>query len=190
MDLDIDLKTSFNPQVVFNTAVQASMIKNDELVKHPCGFYFQNIAVDNITGLSAIPYEEANILGYFKVDFLHLSLLDSIKSKQEVRDLANKEPNWDLLLDKDIVSKLFHVHRHYNLLLQLNPRSVQELADVIALIRPGKRHLLNEYLTNKQATRPKLYRGAMDDKSSFKRGHAIAYALNVVLQLNMIEQHT
>lgn len=188
MDIDIDTPTSFNPASLFKEAVAASLVKDEEIVKHPCGFYFQDIPIDSETNLAAIPYKQAEKLGYFKIDFLHLSLLDYIKDKQQLRTLINKEPNWDLLCDENVVSKLFQLHRNYDIVLKVKPQSVNELADVIALIRPNKRHLLTSYLQNKTETSPLLYRQKNDDKSSFKRSHAIAYALTIVLQLHLIEQ--
>lgn len=189
MDIDIDTPTAFDPASLFKEAIAASMVRNGELVKHPCGHYFQNISVDPETNLAAIPYEEAENLGYFKIDFLHLSILDFVESKQQLRTLIHKEPNWDLLCDKKVVSKLFQLHRHYDIISKIKPRSVNELADVIALIRPNKRHLLTDYLQDRVKVSPLLYRQKDDDKSSFKRSHAIAYALTVVLQLHLIEQN-
>lgn len=185
MDIDIDLKTDFDPLKYFKEAIRASMVKNGELVKHPAGAYFQHIPVDPVTGLAAAPYEQAEELGYFKIDFLHLSTLDYFNNKQEIRTLLKKEPDWDLLQDPDVVSKLFQVHRQFSVLNQCKPKSVQELADCIALIRPGKRALLQSYLKDRKGVRPFLYRQSSEDKSAFKRSHAIAYALTIVLQLHL-----
>lgn len=187
MDIDIDFKPSFNPKTVFPQAVPASMVRDGELVKHPCGQYFQHIAVDDMTGWSAIPYEEAEVMGFFKIDFLHLSILDYFESKHEIRALLKAEPNWDLLLDEHQVSKLFQISKHHKILVKTKPRSVIELADVVALIRPNKRHLLDDYVRNKTKIRPLLYRQGSDDKSSFKRSHSLAYAMTIVLQLHLIE---
>lgn len=187
-DIDIDFQTSFVVNSIFTTAVPASMEKDQNLLKHPCGFYFQHIPVDNITNLAAIPYREAENLGYFKIDFLHLSLLDHFNSKQEIREMIHKQPNWELLQDKDHVTKLFQIHNHFDVLKKVKPKSVQELADCIALIRPNKKHLLDEYLRNKETTRIILYHRLPNDKSSFKKSHSVAYALTIVLQLHLIEQ--
>ena len=91
MDIDLDLKTDFDPLELFD-AVRASMIKNDDLIKHNVGVYFQSIPVDSMTGLAAIPYKQAEEEGYFKIDFLHLSLLDVFDSKEEIRELLKLEP--------------------------------------------------------------------------------------------------
>lgn len=183
-DIDIDFKTTFHPTHIFDEAIPASIVRNGELVKHTCGYYFQNIPIDSVSSLAAIPYEEAEILGFQKFDFLHLSLLDTFKTKSEIRDLLKKTPDWNLLLDPNIVSTLFQLHKNHSLLVKVKPQSVQELADCIALIRPNKKHLLDSYLKNKEKVRPMLYRQGNDDKSSFRKSHAIAYSLTIVLQLN------
>lgn len=188
MDIDIDFKTNFRCQDIFPQAIRASMIKGNDLVKHPCGFFFQNIAKDDITELSAIPYEEAEVLGFFKIDFLHLSLLDQFKSKHTIRELTKRDPNWDLLLNPIHVATLFQIHKNHSLLLQVKPRSVQELADVLALIRPGKQYLLANYLSCKATTRSELYTNN-GVGYYFKKSHAIAYALTIVLQLHLIQQN-
>ena len=186
MDIDLDLKTDFDPLEIFE-AIRASMVKNNDLVKHNVGVYFQSIPIDKLTGLAAIPYKQAEEEGYFKIDFLHLSLLDVFETKEEIRELLKLEPDWSLLKQSDVVSKLFQIGKQYNLVSNLAPKSVQELADCIALMRPGKRHLVDAYLKDKTLIRDELYRKPDDDKYYFKRGHAISYALNIVLQLHLIK---
>lgn len=187
MDVDIDLKTDFDPMDYFPMAVRASMIKENDLVKHPAGAYFQSMHKDKVTGLAAIPYDRAEELGYFKVDFLHLSVLNFFDSKEEIRELSKIPPDWALLESAVVVKKLFQLHRHYDLVQQVKPRSVEELADCIALIRPGKRKLIAAYLKNKTEARKFLYRKEENEQYSFKKSHAIAYALTIVLQLHLIK---
>ena len=186
MDIDIDLTTKFDPTKLFNNIVPASMVKDGRLVKHPCGHYLQTIPVDPHTNLAAIPYEEAEVLGYFKIDFLHLSVLDHFANKQEIRTLLKMEPNWDLLLNEQHVPKLFQIHRHARLLTKVRPRSIQELADCIALIRPGKRHLIDKYLKHRNEVREEQLYTKDDQGYTFKRSHALAYAMTIVLQLHLI----
>lgn len=187
MDVDIDLKTNFDPLELFDTAIRASRVQNGELKKHNAGVYFQDIPKDKITGLAAIPYKEAQELGYFKIDFLHLSLLDNFERKEEIKTLVEKEPNWGLLKQKEVVAKLFQLSKHYDLVNKVKPKSVNDLADCIALIRPGKKHLINQYLNNKEQTRKVLYVKPTDGSAYYKKSHAVAYALTIVLQLHLIE---
>lgn len=186
MDIDIDFCSTFDPNSLFKQAVPASMVRGDELVKHPCGHYFQSMPVDPVTGLAAIPYEEAECMGFFKIDFLHLHPLNYFKSKEEIRELIKKDPNWDLLLDEQHVQKLFQLSKHHEMLQLIRPKNVQELADCIALIRPGRKHLLQQYLKNRERTRVDLYARPLP-RGCYKKAHAISYALTIVLQLHLIE---
>lgn len=187
MDIDLDLP-SFDPIKYFPTAVRASMVKDGTLVKHPAGVYFQSVPKDPITSLAAIPYEQAEELGYFKVDFLHLSLLDNIPlaSKHDVRELIKIEPNWDMLQDEHVVERLFQLKKHFLLLVKLQPRSIEQLADCIALLRPAKRGLVDKYIQAPTRTRAELFKMPLPP-GCFKRGHAIAYALTIVIQMHLIE---
>lgn len=188
MDVDIDFQTTFDPLDYFNEAIRASMVNKDaQLIKHPAGVYFQAISPDSVTGFAAVPYKDAEDLGYFKFDFLHLAILDYFDSKDEIRQLIKIEPDWLLLESAVHVQKLFQLSKHYDLVSQVKPHSVQELADCIALIRPGKRFLLDAYVENRNAIRTELYRRDPEAKYYFKKSHAISYALTIVLQLHLIK---
>jgi hypothetical protein len=192
-DIDLDFQSDFVCQDIFPEAIQASMVnKKNELIKHPCGQYFQDIAIDSVTQLAAIPFEEAEILGYFKIDFLHFSPLNIIQSKQEIRELSNKEPDWNLLQDEENVKKLSHIGKHYELIEKVNPHSVNDLSAILALIRPSKRYLIPQYINTKSEKRylleKELYAKPKDGKMWFKKGHAISYALTIVIQLHLLEQ--
>lgn len=186
MDIDIDTPTSFDPVAVFKNCTQASQVNNEKITKHPAGVYFQRIPRDPISGLSAIPYNSAEKYEYFKVDFLHLSLLDYFDTKQQLRSLMKRPPKWELLLDDDVIPRLFQLRNSGDLLKYIKPQSVQELADCIALIRPAKIHLQDQYVLDKEKARKELYKMPLP-QGCFKRAHAIAYAFNVVVQLHLIQ---
>ena len=188
MDIDIDFRPDFVPESVFPTVVRASMVTDGKLQRHPCGAYFQAIPVDDVTGLSAIPFRDAGKLGYFKIDLLKLGLLEDFESKEEVRRLAKTPPNWDLLLDESFVEQLFQLRNSFDIVSQLQPNSIETLADCVAIIRPNKRKYLTDYMQDPVATRPLLYRHDGDDKSSFKRSHAIAYASTIVLHMHKLSE--
>lgn len=186
-DLDIDTPTNTDPSKIFKGSVKASRIEDELLRPHPCGFYFQDIKTDVLTSLSAIPYKEAEKLDYFKVDFLHLSIYDHFSSKEEINELLKIEPDWNLLLIPSTVKSLFQLGNHYDILSQVKPKTVLELADVLALIRPSKRFLLKYYLENPIKFRTELYKQSENDAYSFKKAHAVSYALVVCLQLHLIK---
>lgn len=183
-DIDIDLRTDFDPKKLFPWA-RASLVKSDELAQHSCGVYPQGIPVDPLTGLSAIPYKEAEQVGYLKIDFLHLHIYDHFKSRDEIDELLKVEPDWGLLTIPSEQAKLFQLSKHGDVLSAVKPKSIEDLADVLALIRPGKKQLVKLYNSQKDATRRILY--AKDESGySFKKSHAIAYAMVIVLQLHLI----
>jgi len=183
-DIDIDLQTSFDPKDLFPWT-RASLVKNEELVQHPCGVYPQAIPEDKLTGLSAIPYKEAEQVGYLKIDFLHLNIYDNFKSRSEIDELLKVEPDWGLLTIPSEQVKLFQLSKHGDVLTAVKPRSIEDLADVLALIRPGKKQLVKLYNTQKEATRRILYAKG-EDGYQFKRSHSVAYAMVIVLQLHLI----
>lgn len=184
MDIDIDVAPKFKASNVFK-ATPASIVEQGELKKHLVGLYFQNIPVDKETGVAAIPYKEAERMGFFKIDMLNLSILNNFESKDEIKQLLKIEPDWSLLEDEKVVGKLFHLSRHYHVINRIQPTSVEELADCLALIRPNKIKLVDKYIRNRTQTRKELY--VKHDASDLRRSHAIPYALLIVLQLHLIK---
>lgn len=187
MDVDIDVPTTFDPLKLFPTWIRASVVRDGKLTAHPCGVYPQAIPQDPLTKLSAIPHQFAEDLGYLKIDFLHLTAYKHFTSRQEIETLVEKEPDWSLLQLDSNHPKLFQLAKHGELLKSVRPKSLMELADCMALIRPGKKTLIGAYNKNPREIRKALY-AADDTGYSFKKSHAVAYAQVVVLQLHLIEQ--
>ncbi|WP_407305365.1 hypothetical protein [Acinetobacter sp.] len=188
MDVDIDTAPDFKPNSIFPTWPRATILKDGKLTPHPCGVYPQKIGVDPITGLAAIPYDEAEDLGYLKVDFLHLSVYQHFKTRAEIDELLLKEPDWSLLQLPSAQSKIFQLGKHGDLLTDLKPKSIMELADIMALIRPGKKAFIGLYKKDQEAARRILFAKDESGQYTFKRSHAIAYSYVVWLQLHLIEQ--
>lgn len=187
MDVDVDTHPDFKPEKIFPSWVRAAVLKDGKITAHPCGVYPQAIARDPFTKLAAIPYEEAEDLGYLKVDMLHLEVYRHFRDRAEIEQLLKIEPDWSLLQLPSAWPKLFQLSKHGELLQKVKPRDIQSLADVMALIRPGKKGLLGLYLKEKMACRRVLY--AKDDEGySFKKSHALSYSLVVWLQLHLIAQ--
>jgi len=187
MDVDIDTAPSFKPSSIFPLWPRAMILKDGKMGAHPCGVYPQKIAVDPVTKLAAIPYDQAEDLGYLKVDFLHLSVYQYFKDRAEIDDLLSKEPDWSLLQLPSAQLKIFQLGKHGELLSDLKPKSIMELADIMALIRPGKKNFIGLYKKDRDMARRVLF--AKDEQGySFKKSHALAYSYVVWLQLHLIEQ--
>lgn len=163
------------------------MVRDGQLAPHPCGVYPQTIPTDPVTGLAAIPYDAAEDLGYFKIDFLHLNVYQFFSTRAEIEELLAKEPDWTLLQLPSNHAKLFQLANHGELLQKLKPSNILELADVLALIRPGKRNLVPLYQKDKEMARRLLWAKG-DEGYAFKKSHALGYSYVIWLQLHLIEQ--
>ena len=151
--------------------------------KHNTGIYCTSIPYNPVTGISTVDYKEAEDRGYFKIDFLNVSVYNSVRNKEHLTQLLNTEPLWDLLQDEQFVNLLFHLNGHIDVLKQTLPTSVEQLAAVLAMIRPAKRYLIGKDWTTVMT---EVWTKPDTDEYYFKKAHAIAYAHVIVVQMNLI----
>jgi hypothetical protein len=151
--------------------------------KHNSGVYCTSIPYDPITGMSTIDYKEAEDRGYFKIDFLNVGVYKGVRDDEHLTQLMETEPLWDLLLQDDFVNLLFHVNGHGSILRQMAPKSIEELAAVLAMIRPAKRYLIGKDWTTVMM---EVWTKPENEEYYFKKSHAIAYATAIVVQMNLI----
>lgn len=181
-DIDIDFIDRSKALELFEH-VRASRKDDDTLVPHNTGVYFHSVPVDAVTGLCSLPYQDAEAAGYFKIDFLNVSLYKDIRNEEHLLQLMNTEPLWDLLEQSDFVDLLFHINGHGNILKQMKPKSIEQLAAILAMIRPAKRHLIGkgwDEVMNEVWIKPDT------EEYYFKKSHATAYAVAIVVQMNLI----
>ena len=95
----------------------------------------------------------------------------------------NKEPLWELLEQDEFSNMLFHINGYGDILRQMKPKSIEQLAAVLAVIRPAKRHLAGKDWTTVNA---EVWSTTSNDGYAFKRSHATAYAMAIVVQMNAI----
>lgn len=162
----------------------AGIMRDGVLVKHNTGVYVTDIPTDPFTGIASIDYHAAEERGYTKLDFLNVSLYTQIKSEQHLAQLMAQEPVWDLLLDRDFCSLLIHIGNHYDTLIKMPEPvdSIPRLAMFLAIIRPGKRHLIGRTWREVAET----IWTATEDGYVFKKAHAVAYAHLVAVHINLI----
>jgi hypothetical protein len=94
-----------------------------------------------------------------------------------------RKPIWQLLEHKDFVDQVFHLSGHDDLLKQLKPTSVDQLAATLAIIRPAKRYLAEkdwQTIANEVWTKP------TNGEYFFKKAHAYAYAVSVIVHMNLL----
>jgi DNA polymerase III alpha subunit len=181
-DIDIDFPNRTLALEQFKH-ITASIEDNGVFKKHNTGIYCTSIPHNPFTGLSTIDYKKAEDRGYFKLDFLNVSVYEGVKNREHLKQLMEIEPLWDLLEQDEFTNLLFHVNGHGPILRQLKPKSIEELAACLAMIRPAKRYLVErswEEIFAEVWTKPTT------EEYYFKKAHAVAYAHVIVIQMNLI----
>ena len=183
-DVDIDFFDRDTTLKLFKHT-PASIFKDGKSEKHKTGVYFHAVPTDPINKQSTFDYKKAEERGYFKIDCLNVSIYKNIKSEQELVELMIKDPDWDMLKDQKIVDQLFHLNGHYNIVSKLEPKNIEQLAAVLAIIRPAKRGLMYKDWVN---ILKEVWVKPTDGSYFFKKSHAVAYAHAIVVQLNLIKK--
>lgn len=181
-DIDIDF---FDRNIVLEKVPHhvAMRKQKGEDVKHNTGVYFTDIPHNPFTNLSTIEYDKAEERGYFKVDLLNVSMYEGIRDEEHLVTLLTQEPNWELLSYKEIVDQLFHINGHFDIVNKLKPKSIEQLAAVLAIIRPAKRHLAD---SDWSTINTEVWVKPEDNQYYFKKSHAISYSTAIVVQLNLM----
>lgn len=152
--------------------------------KHNTGVYCHRVPVDPFKGLCTLDHKAADEVGFFKLDMLNVSIYKDVRDENHLQELMDREPQWELLKHDEFTDMLFHVNGHGEVLRQLQPKTVEQLAATLAVIRPAKRYLLNQgwEKINKEI----WIKPAGSEAYYFKKAHAIAYAAAIVVHMNLI----
>ena len=183
-DVDIDFYDRDGVLKLFKHA-PASIIKDDKIEKHKTGVYFHAVPTDPIDGQATLDYKKAEERGYFKIDCLNVNIYKDVKSEQELVELMIQEPDWEMLKDATVVENLFHLNGHFNIVSKLEPKTIEQLAAVLAIIRPAKRHLMHKDWVD---IMKEVWIKPADGSYFFKKSHAVAYAQAIVVQMNLISK--
>jgi len=182
MDIDID----FPDRTKILDIIQHIPARLEDGKKHNTGVYCHEIPYNPLTDTASLDYKSAEERGYFKIDFLNVNAYAGVRDEDHIINLLNTEPLWELLYEKDVCDQLFHINGYHNLLNELKPKSIIELATVLAMIRPGKKHLIPICKEHGfQAIKDEIWTKS-EDAYFFKKAHAISYASVIVVQLNLI----
>jgi DNA polymerase III alpha subunit len=182
-DVDIDFADREQVLKLLEHVPAMQRLPNGNRQKHKTGVYFHPVPTNPFTGWCDIDYQQAEELGFFKVDLLNVSLYQGINSKKHLDQLANQEPLWDLLQQDDFVNLLFHLNGHGDILRKTCPTSVEQLSAVLAMIRPAKRYLIGKPWTT---IMKEVWTKPENGEYYFKKSHATAYAVAIVAQMNLI----
>lgn len=178
-DIDID----FADRDIILDKVHHRVAKLPTGKKHNTGVYVTECPHNPLDNLCTLDYETAEDRGYFKLDFLNVSIYKDIKDEEHLYKLMNKNPMWELLEHKDFVDKVFHLSGHHSLIKQLKPTSVSQLAATLAIIRPAKRHLSN---SDWNTIEKEVWKKPTNGEYYFKKAHAVSYAVACVVHMNLL----
>lgn len=167
--------------------IPAAMRKVNPMRKHATGVHVTDVPYDPVNDMASIDYSEAEKRGYLKLDLLNVHVYNQVHNERHLIELM-REPNWDHLKNRDFVEKLIHLNNQFNTLRSMPEpvNSIPRLAMFLAIIRPGKKHLIGKTWADVAKT--------VWDKDntgySFKKAHGIAYSHLVVVHMNLLEETT
>ena len=177
-DIDID----FADRDVILSQLKHRVAKLNTGKKHNTGVYATEIPHNPIDNLATVEHKAADERGYFKLDFLNVSIYKDVRDEAHLTQLMEREPIWQLLEHEDFSEKVFHLNGHSSLLKVLKPNSVLQLAATLAIIRPAKRYLANE----SWETIMKEVWIKPEEGYYFKKAHSVSYAMACVVHMNLL----
>jgi hypothetical protein len=185
MSADIDLDFA-DRSVIMNLVkvTPARQSADGQVRRHNSGVYPTAIPYDHANQCAAIDYETAEQRGYFKLDFLNMSVYQLIKSPEHYETMLAAVPPWQRLWqDPDWAKQLAHVGNYTDLLDEMRPDTIPRMAAFISVIRPGKAHLQRRPWSE-------IFDQVWDGDSSqgfvFKKSHSLSYAMLVTLHMNLL----
>lgn len=187
MSADIDIDFAVRQQIL--SVIQhtpARQMHEGQVRRHNSGVYVTDIPRDPINACAAIDYQEAEQRGYFKLDFLNMSVYQLVRDPEHYEHLLQQEPTWTRLwTDSAWASQLVHVGNYTDLLTTMQPDTIPRMAAFISIIRPGKSHLQNRPWSEVFAS---VWDGDDSRGFVFKKAHALGYAKLVALHMNLLEE--
>lgn len=187
MAADIDIDFADRQKILdLITHVPARQQHDGQARRHNSGVYVTDIPRDPVANMAAIDYEEAERRGYFKIDLLNMTVYQAITDQKHYQRLLDQAPDWARFnQDQAFFEQLVHVGNHWDTLHRMPEPvdSIPRLAMFLAVIRPGKRHLIGLPWIKVAGDIWTAGEGY-----SFKKSHAVAYAHLVTLHMNIISQ--
>ncbi len=187
MSADIDLDLADRDQLLkLIDTTSARQVNQGQVRRHNSGVYVTDIPWDPVNACAARDYETAEQLGYFKIDFLNMSVYQLIQDPDHYEQMLSQEPPWTRLwTDTEWSRQLVHIGNYTDLLKSMKPDSIPRMAAFISIIRPGKAHLQNLPWDQVFAS---VWNGDDSKGFVFKHAHAIGYAALVALHMNLLNQ--
>jgi hypothetical protein len=183
---DIDIDFGKRDDILKHIKYTSAAMRNVKPIrKHATGIYVTEIPYDSLNNMCNLDYTVAEERGYIKLDLLNVHVYEKVRDEQHLIELMS-EPNWELLTKKSFVEQLIHLGNHYNTIVKMPEpiNSIPRLAMFLAIIRPGKKHLIGE----KWVDIAKTVWDKGTDGYTFKKSHSLAYAQLVVVHMNLLQE--
>ena len=182
MSADIDLDFANREDVL--KLIQHTPARQSNGRKHNSGIYVTDIPVDPMAGCASLDSETAEQRGYFKLDFLNMSVYQLVRDPAHYEAMLTATPPWSRLwTDREWAGQLVHVGNYTDLLKTMRPDSIPRMAAFISIIRPGKAHLQTRPWTEVFAS---VWDGDESRGYTFKKAHALSYSALVALHMNLL----
>lgn len=182
-DIDIDLG---NRDALLQHIVHtpAAMLKVKPSRKHNTGVYVTAVPTDDLNDRAGIDYIDAEERGYFKLDLLNVHIYNSVRDEAHLQELM-QQPDWTLLHQPVFCEQIMHIGNHYRSLRTMPQpvTSVEHMAMFLAIIRPGKRHLIGKTWDE---VSQEVWEKQPGEDYAYKKSHSIAYAHLVVVHMNLL----
>ena len=185
MSADIDIDFADRSQLLeLIQHTPARQTVQGQVRRHNSGVYVTDIPLDPVHQCAAIDYEQAEQLGYFKIDLLNMSVYQLVTSPEHYATAVATEPEWNRLWQEpEWAKQLAHVGNYTDLLKEMRPDSIPRMAAFISIIRPGKAHLQRQSWDVVFAS---VWDGDESRGYTFKKSHSLSYAMLVALHMNLL----
>lgn len=185
MSADIDIDCADRTRILdLIPHVAARQETDGHARRHNSGVYVTRIPRDPVLDCAAIDYETAEDRGYFKIDFLNMTVYQLIRDSEHYEWILSQPVPWNRLWEEpNWAQQLVHVGNYSDLLVAMRPDSIPRMAAFISIIRPGKAHLQRQPWD-------RVFESVWDGDDSrgytFKKSHSVSYAMLVALHMRLI----
>lgn len=185
-DIDIDVADRSKVLAFIKHVPASNVDKNGKELAHNVGIYVQDIPSNPITGRATFEYKLAETLGYNKIDILNNSIYEDVDNEAHLNILCDVDRvQWELLDHEGFVEQMPHINGHFDIVSTICPRNLEELAIVLALIRPAKRYLLKEPMA---VIKEEIWKAPSEGGYWYKKSHALSYSLSLVVKMNLMSE--
>lgn len=181
--MDIDIDFADRSQILELIECRHAILENSK--KHNTGVYVTEIPHNPVNNFATIDYKQAEDRGYFKLDFLNVSIYQDVESQEHLDKLVEQEPLWEILEYKNFVDNLFHLKGYHKLLQKMQPKNLEQLAAVLAMVRPAKKYLIGK---SWEKVFDEIWVPPDNGDYYFKKSHAFSYSMAVVVHMNLLTE--